>query len=143
MFKVGSVFIPVTDLKKAKKWYEELLDVRLIDEWEGGAGFYFPTCQTQLGLVQVEKPQPSEFTIKGNKKNSYYNFLVDDIDKAYSHFNRNGVKTSEIEEFGGMKFFDFIDPDGNPFSVVDEVEGSPFHRDEVKKMQEKHLYTQG
>jgi glyoxylase I family protein len=136
MFKVGSVFIPVTDLKKSQKWYQDLLGVKLIDEWDGGAGFYFPDCPTQLGLVQVEKPQPSEFSITKNKKNSYYNFLVEDIDEAYSYFNRNGVKTSEIDEWDGMKFFDFIDPDGNPFSVVNEVEGSPFHREEVKKMQE-------
>ncbi|MFL8936818.1 VOC family protein [Rossellomorea oryzaecorticis] len=136
MFKVGSVFIPVTDLKKSKKWYQDLLGVKLIDEWDGGAGFYFPACPTQMGLVQVEKPQPSEFSIDKNKKNSYYNFLVADIDEAYSHFNRNGVRTSEIDEWDGMKFFDFIDPDGNPFSVVNEVEGSPFHREEVKRMQE-------
>ncbi|OIU72026.1 VOC family protein [Rossellomorea aquimaris] len=136
MFKVGSVFIPVTDLKKSQKWYQDLLGVKLIDEWDGGAGFYFPDCPTQLGLVQVEKPQPSEFSITKNKKNSYYNFLVEDIDEAYSYFNRNGVKASEIDEWDGMKFFDFIDPDGNPFSVVNEVEGSPFHREEVKKMQE-------
>jgi glyoxylase I family protein len=139
MFKVGSVFVPVTDLQKSRKWYEEFLDVKLIDEWEGGAGFYFPSCPTQLGLIQVGKPQPSEFAIKGNKKNSYFNFLVDDIDEVHDRFNRNGVRTSEIDDFDGMRFFDFFDPDGNPFSVVNEVEGSPFHRDEVRKKQEQYF----
>jgi len=36
-----------------------------------------------------------------------------------------------------MKFFDFFDLDGNPFSVVNEVAGSPFHSDNVREMQEK------
>ncbi|MEM5590734.1 hypothetical protein AAHH67_01435 [Niallia circulans] len=36
-----------------------------------------------------------------------------------------------------MKFFDFFDLDGNPFSVVNEVSNSPFHSDNVRKMQER------
>ncbi|MCA1053714.1 VOC family protein [Rossellomorea aquimaris] len=136
MFRVGSVFVPVTDLHKSKQWFEKHLHVRLIDEWDGGAGFYFPSSPTQLGLIEVETPQRSEFTIKGVKKNSYFNFLVSNIDEVYSEFNRNGVRTSDIEEFGGMRFFDFFDPDGNPFSIVNEVEGSPFHSEEIKKLQE-------
>ncbi|QFT87920.1 Glyoxalase-like domain protein [Bacillus sp. THAF10] len=135
MFKVGSIFIPVTDLKKSTKWYEANLGVKKIDEWEDGVGFYFPNCPTQMGLVKVETPQPLEFTVKGKMKNGYFNFLVDDIHAAYQHFQDNGVVTSEIEDFNGMQFFDFFDPDGNPFSVVNENMESPFHRENVKQLQ--------
>lgn len=139
MFKIGSIFIPVTDIEKSTSWYEKYLGVKKIDSWEDGAGFYLPTGSTQLALVKVESPQPTEFIIKGNQKNSYYNFVVDDIEIALQHFKNNGVVTTEIEDFGGMKFFDFFDLDGNPFSAVNEVEGSPFHSDHVKKMQESDL----
>ncbi|MBM7619999.1 catechol 2,3-dioxygenase-like lactoylglutathione lyase family enzyme [Bacillus tianshenii] len=135
MFKVGGIFIPVTDLKQSTIWYETNLGVKKIDEWEEGAGFYFPNSPTQMALIQVESPQPTEFTIKGKNKNSYYNFLVDDIDAAYKHFHENGVVTSEIDDFGGMKFFDFFDRDGNSFSVVNEVIDSPYHRENVRKLQ--------
>ncbi|NMH68345.1 VOC family protein [Bacillus sp. RO3] len=133
MFKVGSIFIPVTDMKKAINWYENNLGVRKIGSWPGGAGFYFPNSSTQLGLVEVSTPQPTEFVIKGSQKNAYFNFLVEDIQQAHDQLTSKGVVTTEIEDFGGMKGFDFFDPDGNPFSVVDEDIESPFHRENVKK----------
>src|SRR5699024_1613955 len=140
MFKIGSIFIPVTNIEKSIDWYKENIGVKNIDSWEDGAGFYLPTSSTQLALVKVESPQPTEFTTKGNQKNCYYNFVVDDIETAHQHLNNNGVATTEIEDdFGGMKFFDFFDLDGNPFSVVSEVENSPFHSEEVRKMQKKDL----
>ncbi|MBU0906451.1 MAG: VOC family protein [Firmicutes bacterium] len=137
MFKIGSIFIPVTDVKKSTEWYEKYLGVKKIDSWEDGVGFYLPTGSTQLALVKVESHQPTDFPIKGNQKNSYYNFVVDDIETTHQHFKNNGIETTEINDFGGMKFFDFFDLDGNSFSVVNEVDGSPFHSDHVKKMQER------
>ncbi|KMJ57454.1 glyoxalase [Bacillus sp. LL01] len=135
MFKVGSIFIPVTNLQKSIEWYESNLGMTKIGEWDEGAGFYLPNSPTQIGLVQVESPQPTEFTIKGSNKNVYYNFIVEDIDATYRQLNDKGVITTEIEDFGGMKGFDFFDLDGNPFSVVTEDIQSSFHRDNVKKLQ--------
>lgn len=137
MFKVGSIFIPVTDMKKSTDWYVKFLGVKIIDSWEDGAGFYLPAGTTQLALVKVESPQPTEFIIKGEQKNSYFNFIVDDIEAAHQQFRNNGIVTTEIDDFGGMKFFDFFDLDGNPFSVVNEVSNSPFHSDNIRKMQER------
>lgn len=136
MFKIGSIFIPVTDLEQSVKWYEKNLGVKLIDRWEDGAGFFFPSGATQLALVQVDVQQQTEFVIKGDKKNSYYNFLVQDINKTHQHLKDNGVKVTSIADFGGMKYFDFFDLDGNSFSVVNETEDSPFHSENVKKMQQ-------
>ena len=137
MFKVGSIFIPVTDIEKSTDWYVKFLGVKKIDSWGDGAGFYLPTGSTQLALVKVESPQPTEFIIKGNQKNSYFNFVVDDIETTHQQFKNNGIVTTEIDDFGGMKFFDFFDLDGNPFSVVNEVDGSPYHSNNVRKMQER------
>lgn len=136
MFKVGSIFIPVTDLKKSAIWYEENLDAKKIDHWEGGAGFYLPSGSTQLGLVEVAAPQPSEFVIKGKKKNVYFNFIVENIETVHRDLQSRGVATTGIEDFGGMKWFDFYDPDGNTFSIVDEAEDSPFHSDNIKRLQD-------
>ncbi|MGR9050688.1 VOC family protein [Halobacillus faecis] len=137
MFQVGSVFVPVTNLEKAKKWYEEHLDVREIDGWEGGAGFFFPHGSAQLGLIEVSNPQPTEFIIEKNQKNVYFNFVVADIEAAHKRLNDSGVETTEIHEFGDMKYFDFFDPDQNAFSVVDEDLNSPYHKENVRKQQEK------
>lgn len=137
MFKVGSIFIPVTDIEKSTDWYVKFLGVKIIDSWGEGAGFYLPTGTAQLALVKVESPQPTEFIIQGDRKNSYFNFVVDDIETAHQQFKQNGIVTTEIDDFGEMKFFDFFDLDGNPFSVVNEVDGSPYHSDNVRKMQER------
>ncbi|MCA0992117.1 VOC family protein [Pseudalkalibacillus hwajinpoensis] len=139
MIRIGSVFIPVTNLVKAIAWYEKHLDVQKIEEWGDGvgkgAGFYFPNSPTQLGLVQVESATSTEFQVKGEHRNSYFNFLVEDIQDFYRKLNDAGVETTELEDFGGMTCFDFYDLNGNPFSVVNEVKNSPFHSDEIKKLQ--------
>ncbi|MER2059478.1 MAG: VOC family protein [Niallia sp.] len=138
MFKIGSIFIPVTDLEKASKWYEKNLGVKKIDVWEDGAGFYFPSGgSTQLALIEVDQRQTVEFVLQNNEKNPYFNFVVDNIEQAYKSLNRNKVQTTEIKESFGMKYFDFFDPDGNAFSVVDESIDSPFHTANIQKLQKQ------
>ncbi|WP_226680901.1 VOC family protein [Sutcliffiella horikoshii] len=142
MFRVGSIFIPVTDIEKSTEWYEKFLGAKMIESWGDGIGFYLPSGPTQIALVKVESPQPTEFRTNGNQKNGYFNFVVDDIAATHQHFKSKGIVTSEIDDFGGMKFFDFFDLDGNPFSVVNEVDGSPYHSDNVRKMQERDRKNQ-
>ncbi|WP_214484045.1 VOC family protein [Bacillus sp. SM2101] len=141
MMQVGSIFIPVTSIKEATKWYEKNLGVKKIDGWEDGAGFYFPNSSTQLALVQVEAPQPTEFIIKGKKKNVYFNFVVEDINSVFDHLHSNGVINTDIEDYGGMKGFEFFDLDNNTFSIVSESIDSPFHIENVKKVQKMNKKT--
>lgn len=130
MFKVGGVFIPVTDLEASKRWYEQNLGVQKVEEWnhedDQGVGYFFENSPTGLALIKVKEPQPTEFTIKGQKKNVYFNFVAEDIDHAHAQLKKNGVKTTEIADYEFMKGFDFFDLDGNPFSVVMEKEHSPY-----------------
>ncbi|MGF7013939.1 VOC family protein [Ornithinibacillus bavariensis] len=129
MFKIGGIFIPVTNLEQSKKWYEENLGVVKIDEWQEdgedhGVDYLFPKDTKGLTLIKVESPQPTEFTIKGKRKNVYYNFVVDQIEVAFQQLRAKGIETTEIMDYGVMKGFDFFDPDGNSFSVVSEEESS-------------------
>lgn len=132
MYKVGGIFIPVTNLEQSKKWYEKNLGLKKVHEWqeEGqdyGVGYIFKDSIVGLTLIKVEKPQATEFSTIGKKKNVFYNFLVEDIMPAYEQLNKNGVETTEIHDYGLMKGFDFVDPDGNSFSVVSEEKHSPYH----------------
>ncbi|MDQ0483789.1 VOC family protein [Guptibacillus hwajinpoensis] len=143
MFRVGSIFIPVTNLEEASVWYEKNLGVKKIQGWgegsEKGIGYYFSDGSTQLGLVQVKKAASSEFHVNDNIRNAYFNFLVEDIESVYNQLRSNGVNTTPLEDFGGMTCFDFYDLDGNSFSVVNEVKDSPFHTDHVKKLQQSKV----
>ncbi|GEN52749.1 VOC family protein [Halobacillus faecis] len=141
MFQVGSVFVPVTNLEKSKKWYEEHLGVKEIDSWEGGAGFFFPQGSAQFGLIEVSRSQSTEFEINKSERNSFFNFVVDDIHVAFQQLKDAGVETTEIQDFSGMKHFDFFDPDQNVYSVVDEDLNSPFHKENVRTQQEKMRTT--
>ncbi|SFJ69279.1 Catechol 2,3-dioxygenase [Halobacillus dabanensis] len=136
MFQVGSVFVPVTDLEKARDWYKNHLGVKEIDTWEGGAGFFFPQGFVQFGLIEVTESQPTEFVIEKGNNNCYFNFVVEDIEAAHEKLNVGGVRTTAIESFGAMRCFDFFDPDNNTFSVVDEDPQSPYHKENVKKQQD-------
>ncbi|MBM7838879.1 catechol 2,3-dioxygenase-like lactoylglutathione lyase family enzyme [Alkalihalobacillus xiaoxiensis] len=138
MFRIGSVFIPVTNLEKSKKWYEKHLHVTFIDRWEGGAGFYFAGSRTQLGLVQVKSPQPAEFVIQGKQKNVYFNFVVDNIDEAHHRLQQAGVAVTPNDDFGGMKGFDCFDLDQNVLSIVSEEIDSPFHSAHIQKAQDEN-----
>ncbi|SER54818.1 Glyoxalase-like domain-containing protein [Gracilibacillus ureilyticus] len=137
MFSIGSIFIPVTNLESSTEWFERNLDLKKISDWEDGAGFCLPSGSAQLSLVKVASAQATEFEIIRNNRNSYYNFFVNDIEAAHDKLISNGVKTSEIQDYDDMKFFDFFDLDNNPFSVVYEDINSPFHPDNIRKMQEK------
>ncbi len=123
------------------KWYEKNLGVKKIAEWrevmDKGVGFYFPNSQTQLSLVEVTDSQSTEFTIQGNKRNVYFNLIVEDIKKAYQHLQQNRVRVTELKDNGCIKSFEFFDLDENVFSVVSEEESSPFHEIQVRKLQQQ------
>ncbi|MFQ3545051.1 VOC family protein [Halobacillus rhizosphaerae] len=138
MFRLGSIFIPVTNLDQSIAWYQKTLEAILIDEWDGsekGASFFFPEGDMQLGLIEVEQAQPTEFKISEIKSNPYYNYIVQDIDRAYHHLLNQGVEVSSLKENKWMSYFDFFDLDGNAFSVVYEKPSSSYH--EMQRKQQK------
>lgn len=135
MFKVGSIFIPVTNLERSAKWYEAHFHVKPIGQWDGGAGFYFPDSAVQLGLIKVESPQRSSFPNQFGDQNTYFNFIADDINRVHNQLTESGLNVNAIKDFGGMKYFDCEDPDGNTLSIIEEVKGSPFHSDHIEELQ--------
>ncbi|GGF23514.1 hypothetical protein GCM10010954_22900 [Halobacillus andaensis] len=137
MFQIHGVFVPVTDLERSKKWYEEHLGLIKADEWSKGAGYVFPSGSMTIALIKVENTEfTTEFTVEGSYKNVYFNLKTDDIEAAHRKLKANHVKTTDIEDLEFMKKFDFKDPDGNTISVVSEEPSSPFHKNQIKKLQE-------
>ena len=108
MFRIGTIFVPVTDLEKAIKWYENNLGIQKIDEWEDGAGFYFLNGSTQLALIKVVERQPTEFEIKEKEKMLILISSWMIWRKRINFLNTNRVKTTAIKDVGGMKYFDFL-----------------------------------
>jgi catechol 2,3-dioxygenase-like lactoylglutathione lyase family enzyme len=111
--------IAVTDLDRARKFYEEKLGLEAKDEW--GEGVTLESGDTLINLYK------SEFA--GTNKATALTFEVGDIDKEISELKDKGIFFEHydlpgLEQRGdcyvgdGMKTAWFKDPDGNVLSLV-------------------------
>jgi len=110
--------IAVSDIDRARKFYEETLGLKVIDERSDGVRY--AAGNTWL-LVY-----PSQFA--GTAKSTYMSFEVDDVEKTVKELRDRGV-TFEEYDFPGLKTVDgiaeiqgargawFKDLDGNILSI--------------------------
>ena len=114
--------IAVSDLGRARRFYEETLGLKTKDEW--GEGFTLESGDT---LVNVYR---SEFA--GSNKATALNFDVDDIEEEVAILKDKGVFFEKYDLPGleprgdlyvgeGMKTAWFKDPDGNILSLIEEA----------------------
>lgn len=112
--------IATTDLKRARRFYEQLLELTIEYEDPGRGVYYRAGHGTMLNLYEREH-QPSEQTAA--------TFLVDDLDAVMSGLRQRGVVFLDFDEpdlktrdgvFAdgtGFKVSWFHDPDGNVLSL--------------------------
>ena len=137
MFRIGSIFIPVSDVEQSLNWYTTYFDAKEIGRWEGGIGLCLPDGSTQLGLIQTSSPQPTTFKDASGQAHVYFNVICEDIHFAYQSFEQAGLIATPLHDFGGMSCFEVVDPDGHTISLISEDVTSPFHRDRVNNLQTK------
>ena len=123
MFETATVHgtIAVSDLDRARKFYEGMLGFQVKDErsdgvrYEDAAGHYF--------LIY-----PSRFA--GTDKSTHISFEVSDVEEAAAELRERGVVFEEydlpgiktvngIAEIQGVKGGWFKDPDGNILSLAE------------------------
>jgi catechol 2,3-dioxygenase-like lactoylglutathione lyase family enzyme len=114
--------IAVSDLDRAKKFYEETLGLKKIDERSDGVRY-----QTGNTWFLV---YPSSFA--GTAKSTYMSFEVDDVEKAVKELRDRGVTFEEydmpglktvngIADIQGVKGAWFKDLDGNILAVGEQT----------------------
>jgi catechol 2,3-dioxygenase-like lactoylglutathione lyase family enzyme len=110
---VWSITFYVSNLKRAAKFYEEILGLEKKYEYASYVGF---ECGgVEIGLI----PKPKEAQ-KSNLPSPSVELLVDDVDKVYDELKRKRVKIiKELhdEPWGGREAT-FTDPDGNILEIV-------------------------
>jgi len=101
--KIQNVTFPVSDLKRAVDFYENVLGLKKTGEWSNYAIF-------DVGGVELAL-QPGRFIIF---------LLVDDVDEAYKTYKEKGVKfvTEPKDQYWGGRTAEFADLDGNKFILV-------------------------
>jgi len=114
--------IAVTDLDRAKKFYEETLGLKAKDEW--GEGVTLKSGDTRINLYR------SEFA--GTNKATALTFDVDDIEEETRELKEKGIFFEQYDlpglqrqgdlylGEGGFKTTWFKDPDGNILSLIEE-----------------------
>jgi catechol 2,3-dioxygenase-like lactoylglutathione lyase family enzyme len=112
-------FIPTTDFKKARKFYEGVLGLRF--KSDDGFALVFDANGTMLRIAKVPDLKPAAFTVLG--------WQVSNIKKMVGELNAQGVKFENYgmrdqdsdgvwsAPDGAAKVAWFKDPDGNVLSI--------------------------
>lgn len=112
--------IAVKDLDRARKFYEETLGLKEVDDF--GEGFMLKSGDTKFSVYR------SEFA--GTNKATALTFDVDDIDEEVRDLKGKGISFEQYDVPGlerrgdvfvaeGMKTAWFKDPDGNILSLME------------------------
>jgi len=101
--KLYHITFPVSDIKKAVSFYENILGLKKRGEWSNYVEF-------DVGGVHFGFAQRGKLEIF---------LLVDDVDKAYQSLKEKGVKfiTEPKNMHWGARAATFVDPDGNKFTI--------------------------
>jgi len=102
--RINHLTFPVSDMKKAVAFYENILGLKKIGEWPNYVEF--DVGGTELG-----------FELKGQQQ---IFMLVDDVDKEYQDLKNKGVNfvTEPKNQHWGGRTAMFADPGGNKFILV-------------------------
>ncbi|MBP3950155.1 VOC family protein [Bacillus suaedae] len=109
--KVGGIFIPVSDIEKAREWYCSLLQIEPSMEIISGHLCCLPMDNNGLNVVLDSKV----YTDDSYARTPMFHFNTEDIHQAYQFMKEIGVELVTEIEHG--HWFNFKDPDGNMLMI--------------------------
>ncbi|MGM7700417.1 VOC family protein [Pseudalkalibacillus sp. Hm43] len=123
LMRVGTTYIPVSDVTKASDWYVENLKAELNYKDEKKA--ILNLANQSFFLVKTDGQETANFTDEDGQERFSLTFEVDGLEQLKSlhkNFQQNGIRVGEIEDRGhaGNNFV-FYDLDGNKFDVWSEL----------------------
>ncbi|ART75421.1 glyoxalase [Sutcliffiella horikoshii] len=133
LWRVGTTYIPVIDVKASADWYVSKLGAELNYHDQDKA--IINLADQSLFLVKAKEGQTSNFIdVKGQVRFSL-TFEVDGqsaLESMHHDFINKGIKVGEIENRGHVgRNFVFEDLDGNKFDVWSELSPT-FRKKQVK-----------
>ena len=118
-WKLELVAVPVSDMDRAKRFYTEQVgfnadhdhqvnpDLRFVQLTPPGSA-----CSIALGTGLTDAAPGSVTGLQ---------LVVSDIEAARTHLADGGVQVSEVQDFPWGRFVFFADPDGNRWSVQQQL----------------------
>lgn len=118
--KLMMVYMAVTDMPKAKKFYSDDLGLKITQDYRQDDNNWWVSLQLPEGGVTVTLS-----TYHGNAKPGTINlyFATSNVEGAHQELSNKGMTINKVKDdlFGpgsGVKWFDFQDPDGNQIKIV-------------------------
>lgn len=121
--RVGTLYLPVTDVERSTEWYVQKLDAVLTHQDEEKA--ILNLADLSIFLVKSPAEESANFVDAAGQERCSMTFEVDGYSALQSlrnEFLEKEVEVGEIENRGhaGRNFI-FKDPDGNKFDVWSEL----------------------
>ena len=123
LWRVGTTYIPVSNVEKSCEWYEQKL--RAVVNYRDEEKAILDMANQSFFLVQAEEGETANFVDGKGETRFSITFEVDgekQLEELRKTFLQHGVKVGEIESRGHSgKNFVFEDLDGNKFDVWSEL----------------------
>ncbi|KAG0149277.1 hypothetical protein CROQUDRAFT_653847 [Cronartium quercuum f. sp. fusiforme G11] len=136
IYRLNHTMLRIKDPEPSLKFYEDILGMHLIDEYDAGDfKLFFLAYDHQKVELRGQREGVLELTWnKGTEKDSAFSYhngndqpqgfghiaiAVDDVEEACKRFTELGVKFKKRPEDGKMRHIEFIyDPDGYWIEIV-------------------------
>ncbi|WP_062110608.1 VOC family protein [Bacillus niameyensis] len=109
--QIGTVFIPVSDIEKARDWYCDILGLKAEGKIQFGHLYVIPMEGT--GIVLDSKIYSKDKIFR----TPAFHLNTKNIEEAFDFMSNKGVKV--ITEIENNHFFNFKDPDGNILMICE------------------------
>ncbi|RDW15887.1 VOC family protein [Oceanobacillus chungangensis] len=109
--QIGTVFIPVSNIEKARDWYCDILGLKTDGEILFGHLYVIPTEGTGIVLDSKIYSEEKIFKIPA------FNLDTKNIEEAFHFMSNKGVNL--ITEIQHNHYFNFKDPDGNILMICE------------------------
>ncbi|NGZ76939.1 VOC family protein [Saccharibacillus alkalitolerans] len=114
--RVDTIFVHVTDLKRAVEWYGRLLGAEVKGEVQSPI-YTFDMGAGRPGLTLDDHRFDDIYELKPTN-HPIFNLSTSDIEAAYGHVMSIGAEiASAIRHFPDLSEFSFRDPDGNVIAI--------------------------
>lgn len=109
--QIGTVFVPVRNIEKAREWYCDILGVPVTGETLFDHLYVLPMQGTGIVLDSKIYQEDQIF------QTPPFHLNTSDIEKAYDFMREKGIEIVTDIEHG--QWFNFKDPDGNVLMICE------------------------
>jgi catechol 2,3-dioxygenase-like lactoylglutathione lyase family enzyme len=113
MFEQANVTVMVSDMKQAVAFYRDVLGMKVLREY-GGEFAEIEAPGLRIGLHPGGK-RP----LRPHSRHMSIGLRVADIEEAVAALEARGLELGESVRDQGLLVRNFVDPDGNPFYLVE------------------------